>query len=282
MAIFNNPYPILNNSSGNFKDVEAEFNCIISNVEFSESKYKIELRAEIINEPILEEMLNNGKIVFAVSLDSKPFYRKVFRSNNNPNTVKIEIDYREISSEFAFELSPRLLTETDMIYKNENADFPMCDYEFNLSARQKLAEHDKIEFVFDRAYKLFDSGPLITISRLPNAQTPQNGTMDIKLDDPFNIIVFVSDKNYDLIKEMNRVNQKSLSTSLSIPVLYHALSAIKDEPDNFRELEWAEALNQTYGVFENLESVDDVLKMTDIILESPLIDLYTYTIKTSD
>lgn len=282
MAIFNNPYPILNNSSGNFNDIGAEFNCTISNVEFSDNKYKIELRAEIINEPVLEEMLNNGKIVFAVSLDSKPFYRKVFKSNGNPDTVTIEIDYREISSEFAFELSPRILTETDLIYKNENADFPMCDYEFNLSARQKLAEHDKIEFVFDRAYKLFDSGPLITISRLPKGQTPQNGTMDIKLDAPFNIIVFVSNKNYDLIKEMNRVNQKTLSTSLSIPVLYHALSAIKEEPDDFRGLEWAEALNQTYGVFEALESTEDVLRMTDIILESPLIDLYSYTIKTSD
>lgn len=282
MAIFNNPYPILNNSSGNFNDIGAEFNCTISNVEFSDNKYKIELRAEIINEPVLEEMLNNGKIVFAVSLDSKPFYRKVFKSNGNPDTVTIEIDYREISSEFAFELSPRILTETDLIYKNENADFPMCDYEFNLSARQKLAEHDKIEFVFDRAYKLFDSGPLITISRLPKGQAPQNGTMDIKLDAPFNIIVFVSNKNYDLIKEMNRVNQKTLSTSLSIPVLYHALSAIKEEPDDFRGLEWAEALNQTYGVFEALESTEDVLRMTDIILESPLIDLYSYTIKTSD
>jgi hypothetical protein len=282
MAIFNNPYPILNNSSGNFNDIGAEFNCTISNVEFSDNKYKIEIRAEIINEPVLEEMLNNGKIVFAVSLDSKPFYRKVFKSNGNPDTVTIEIDYREISSEFAFELSPRILTETDLIYKNENADFPMCDYEFNLSARQKLAEHDKIEFVFDRAYKLFDSGPLITISRLPKGETPQNGTMDIKLDAPFNIIVFVSNKNYDLIKEMNRVNQKTLSTSLSIPVLYHALSAIKDEPENFRGLEWAEALDQTYGVFEALESTEDVLRMTDIILESPLIDLYSYTIKTSD
>ena len=67
MAIFNNPYPILSNSKGNFNDIGAEFNCTISNVEFSDNKYKIEIRAEIINEPVLEEMLNNGKIVFMIS-----------------------------------------------------------------------------------------------------------------------------------------------------------------------------------------------------------------------
>lgn len=282
MAIFNNPYPILSNSKGNFNDIGAEFNCTIFNVEFSENNYKIELRAEVINEPVLNEMLIKGEIVFAVLVDCKPFYRKVFKSNVSPDAVTIEIDYRDISSEFAFELTPKLITEIDLTYKNENADFPMCDYEFNLSASQKLAEHDKIEFVFDRAYKLFDAGPLITISRLPKGKIPQNGTMDINLDDPFNIIVSVSYKNYDIIKETNKVNQKLLSTSLSMNVIYHALSAIKDEPDNFSGLDWAEALDKRYGVFDKLQSAVDVLKITDEILKSPLIDLYNYTINKSD
>lgn len=281
MAIFNNPYPILSNSKGNFNDVGAEFNCTISNVEFSENNYKIELKAEIINEPVLQGMLLRGEIVFVVTVDCKPFYRKVFKSNSSPNEVTIEIDYREISSEFAFELTPKLITEIELTYKNENADTPICDYEFNLSPSQKLAEHDKIEFVFDRAYKLFDAGPLITISRLPKGKTPQNGTMDINLDHQYNIIVYVSYKNYDIIKETNKVNQKLLSTSLSMNVIYHALSAIKDHPEDFSGLDWAEALHQRYGVFE-LQSAVDVLKITDEILKSPLIDLYNYTIKKSD
>lgn len=282
MAIFNNPYPILSNSRGNFNNIGAEFNCTITSVEFSDNKYKIEIKAELINEPVLEEMLIKGEIVFAVSVDCKPFYRKVFKSNGSHDMVNIEIDYREISSEFAFELTPRLITEVGLTYKNENADYPMCEYEFNLSPSQKLAEHGKIEFVFDRAYKLFDTGPLITISRLPQGQTPQNGTMDINLADSFNIIVSVSYKNYDIIKEMNGVNQKTLSTSLSTNVIYHTLSSIKDDPDNFRGLDWAEALDQSYGVFEKLDSPEDVLRMTDKILDSPLIDLYKHTIKTSD
>jgi hypothetical protein len=282
MAIFNNPYPILSNSKGNFNDIGAEFNCTISNVEFSENNYKIELKAEIINEPVLQGMLLRGEIVFVVTVDCKPFYRKVFKSNSSPDEVTIEIDYREISSEFAFELTPKLITEIELTYKNENADTPICDYEFNLSPSQKLAEHDKIEFVFDRAYKLFDAGPLIEIRKLPKGHRVQNGTMDINLDHQYNIIVSVSSENYDIIKETNKVNQKLLSTSLSMIVIYHALYAIKDHPEDFSGIDWAEALDQRYGVFDKLQSAVDVLKITDEILKSPLIDLYNYTINKSD
>ena len=134
MAIFNNPYPILSNSKGNFNDKEAEFNCNLLKVEFSDNKYKIEIEPEIINEPVLEDLLSQGKIKFSVLVDSKPFFRRVFCSEIGNNTILFEMDYKEISSELSFDLYPRLVTSDNLIYQNENADFPIA---FNPSGRVK-------------------------------------------------------------------------------------------------------------------------------------------------
>jgi hypothetical protein len=283
MAIFNNPYPILSNSKGNFNDVEAEFNCEIEDIELADNMYKIYLKAEIINEPILQKMLEKGEIVFIVSVDSKPFYRKVFKADNNSvDLVTIEMDFQDFSSEFELELTPRLITEEEMNYKNENADSPMNNYFFNLSPKQKLAEHDKIKIVFPRGYKLFETGPLITISKLDSGKKTVNGAFDIKLDNSLNIIVHLEENNFNLIKQMNSVNLNVLSKSLSMSVIYHALSKIKEDKDEFRGLDWAEALHEEYKVFDKLETSEDVLSMTDKILESPLIKMYDHIVKHSD
>jgi hypothetical protein len=159
----------------------------------------------------------------------------------------------------------------------------MCNYAFNLSANQKVAQTRKTTIKFERAYKLFEAGPLIRINELKEGEDPLNGTMDIKLDNSFNIIVSFNKLNYSKLREMNSVDPKTLNSSLGFPVLYHALSTIKDSllcgSDEFKQLDWANTLDLQFGIFENLESSDDVLRMTDQILESPLINLYDHCIK---
>jgi hypothetical protein len=282
MAIFNNPYPVLSNSLGNFNSCEAEFNCEISNLEFKDEKYFIEIKSEIINEPTLLKLLNEGYVHFSVCIDSKPFYRKVFNAEKSKDTILIEIDYKEMSSEFAFEITPRLVVSRDFIYTNPSADYPMNEYEFHMSAKQKLGEHNKISVVFDRAYKLFDSGSLIHVRKLANNEKPQYGFMDIKLDDNYNIIISLSETNYKLLKEMNSDSDSSriLSSTISYTVLYHTLTAIRENPNDFEEIDWAKSLDDKFDVF-SMESINDVLKKTDEILESPLIKLFEHIIKNN-
>lgn len=279
MAIFNNPYPILSNSSGNFNECKAEFNCTLLNVEFQNNKYIIELKSEIVNESNLQQLLEEGLVYFSVYVESKPFFRRVFNAESTKDTILIEIDYREMSSEFSFEIFPKLIASEDFIYTNSNADAPMDEYKFSIFSKQKLAEHNKISIVFDRAYKLFDSGSLIHLCKLPDNRKPQNGFMDINVNDGYNIIVSLSEENFNLVKEMNRVNPKTLSTTISFPVIYHALSTIRENPNDFTEIAWAEQLDKTFDIYNNIESIDDILKLTDEILESPLIKLFKNTIK---
>ena len=278
MAIFNNPYPILSNINGNFNDLDSEFNCIISNIEFSDNKYKFNIKAEVLNEPVIEDLLIKGDVEFVIRVNSKPFFRKTYKTTDSYDTINFEIDYKELSSEFSFEISPQIITTKKIIYKNENADSPMDDYEFHLLPKQKVAEHNEIKIVFERGYKLFDTGPLISISKLKGREKPQHGAMDIDLGNNYNIIVHFSESNYDKIITMNRINPRVLSTTLGNQVIYHTLSAIKDNPDNFKEIDWAVMLNDKFDVF-NLETADEVLQMTDLILNSPLINLYEYYIK---
>lgn len=279
MALQNNPYPILKNSGGNFKENQSEFNCIIENIEFSEEKYKIKIRASIENEDQLSNLLANGKIKFIVSVESKPFYRKTFVSGEINEVIDIEIDFRELSSQFALQLTPKLITSDYLQYKNENADYPMNEYSFNLAPKQKLAEHDEIIIVFEKEYKLFDSGPLIHICKID--KNPTNGLMDINLDNPYNIIIQVNQKSYEIIKNMNSIDPKILSTTLSVPVMYHTLSSIKDDTDRFRESNWAKLLDEEFGIFDRLGDSNDVLKLCDKILNSSTIKLFEHIIKNN-
>jgi len=279
MAIFNNPYPILSNSLGDFNDCGAQFNCTLINVEFNSNKYIIDIESKIENEPVLQSLMQKGIVHFSVMVDAKPFLRKVFNAETSSNIIRIEIDYKDMSSEFSFDIHPKLIASENFTYRNENADYPMNEYDFFISSKQKVAEHDVIKIVFDRAYKLFDSGSLIHLSKLKNGDTPQNGFMDINVNDNYNIIVSLSEDNFNLVKEMNRVNPKILSTMISFPVIYHILSAIRENPDAFIDLAWAEKLDETYDIYNNLNDTNDVLRMTDHILESPLIKLFERIIK---
>ncbi len=153
----------------------AEFNCTLTQVEFSDDNYHIELKAELINEPKIFELLSDGSAEFIVVVDSKPFYRKVFKAAYGELKINIRIPYREVPSEFSFDLFPRIVTKKQIHYKNSNADEPISNYGFNLETKQKLAEHEKITVVFERAYRLFDSGPLIHISKLKRVKSPNTG-----------------------------------------------------------------------------------------------------------
>ena len=87
MAIFNNPYPILSNSKGNFDNISAKFNCTLSVVEFSDDYYSITNPTLIIN-LLLRIYLKNGVLEFIVVVESKPFFRRVFRSEENQMKLK--------------------------------------------------------------------------------------------------------------------------------------------------------------------------------------------------
>jgi hypothetical protein len=285
MAKTNNPFPVLSSVNGNFNSFGAEFSIELSNVEFSDGKYKFKIKGIITNEPVLQELWDNGKIELVVRVESNPFFRKSYKPSKQKDLIEVEIDFKEVSSEFTFFVSSFLIVSEDFLYKNKNADFQMNGYQFKLLKNQKVAEMRKTKISFERAYKLFDTGPLIKINELKNGNTPKNGSMDINLSS-YNIIVSFSKNNYSKLLKMQREDPKILAKSLGFPVIYHALSTIKDSliggSDEFRNFDWATALDAQFGIFEYLESSEDVLRKTDEVLNSPLIELYDHCISNQD
>lgn len=286
MAIFNNPYPVLSNSEGNFNNTSAEFNCTLTVVEFSNDDYSITIKSDLVNEPFIENLFRKGIVEFIVVVESKPFFRKVFKCDKKPDEIEIKIHYKEVPSNFTIDLHPKIITTQEFDYQNPNADYPMNEYAFKLSSKQPLATHKKITIEFDRVYKMFDTGPLISIIKLKDGENPQHGTMDIKLDDNFNIIVALSGSGYEKFKKVNQINPKLLSYSLGYPIIYHALTAIQSDPEFYKKYDWVQALDKEFSLLSKLESnevdVDKLLEMTDTILDAPLLKLSDLYIKAED
>ena len=122
----------------------------------------------------------------------------------------------------------------------------MNEYEFKLSSKQPLATDKKITIEFDRVYKMFDTGPLIALNKLKDGETPQNGTMDINLNDNFNIIVSLSASSYEKFKKVNQINPRLLSYSLGYPIISHVLTAIQGDPETYKVHDWVQALDKKF------------------------------------
>ncbi|SHM75847.1 hypothetical protein [Polaribacter sp. KT 15] len=274
MAIFNNPHPLLDNEKGNFLD--QEFNCELLESKIQGGLYSFHFEAEI-TEPNILNLIEKQTVLFVIKVDCKPYYSKVFNATTaNPFEVNFNIEYEEIPADFSFEFTPLLIAKKTFSYQNSNAEFPMDSYSFNIKKNQILGSHNSLKLKFQRGYKLFDSGPLIRISKLPKNQNPRCGTMDIKLSEQFNIIVKLNENTFQKFKELNSLDSRLLDNILALPILQFALSDLNNNEQN-KEKPWAQMLDQEFDIL-NLESQEDILKKCDEILKAPIpkfIDYFT-------
>lgn len=273
MAIFNSPHPLLDNSSGNFKDFH--FNVELSECKIEAGVYKFHLKAEIDEDNILG-LISSGEVAFAVKIENKPYYVKSFKADKTtPFEIFIDIPYESISSEFSFDIKPILVTNSEISYQNSNADFPMCDYSFNLSAHQIIGSHHALKLSFERGYKKITSGPLIKIVKLNLPNTPRAGTMDIKLNEDDFIQVCVSETNYNRFIAMNRKEPRLLDTLITLPVLQYALSELIYDLE-LREKSWAKMLDEEFELFPDMINQEVVLLKCDEILKSSIPSFMDY------
>lgn len=274
MAIFNNPHPLLDNEKGNFLD--KEFNCELLESKIQDGLYSFHFKAEITEANILN-LIENETVLFVIKVDCKPYYSKVFNATSgNPYEVYFNIEYEEIPANFSFEFTPLLIAKNTFNYQNSNAEFPMDSYSFNITKNQILGSHNSLKLKFQRGYKLFDSGPLIKIVKLPKNQNPTCGTMDIKLSEQFNIIVKLNENTFQKFKDLNSLDSRLLDNLLALPILQFVLSDLTFSNQN-REKQWVQMLDEEFDIL-NLESQEDILQKCDEILKSPIpkfIDYFT-------
>lgn len=272
MPIFNNPHPLLDNDNGNFNS--HEFTCELTESKIKDGLYSFHFLADI-SEPNVLELIESELVFFAVKVDCKPYYSKIFKSTLKTNLeVNIDIDYEDIPADFSFDFAPLLITNSKQDYQNSNADYPMNNYTFNLSKNQIIGSHRILKLKFQRGYKLFNSGPLIKIVRLPDNRKPNCGTMDIKLSEQFNIIVQLNDSDYNKFLKINSLDSRLLDNLLSLPILQYVLFDLVQNEQN-RDKEWAQMLDSEYNVL-NLESPEDILKKCDEILQAPIPKFIDY------
>jgi len=278
MPIFNNPHPLLDNEKGNFNS--HEFSCELIESNIKKGLYTFYFVAHI-TEPNILKLIESDLVLFAIKVDCKPYYSKIFKSSAEANLeVNIAIDYEDIPADFSFEFTPLLITNSKLDYQNSNADFPMNNYIFNLSKNQIIGSHNSLKLKFQRGYKLFDSGPLIKIVRLPDNRKPNCGTMDIKLSEQFNIIVQLNDIVYNKFLKINSMDSRLLDNLLSLPILQYVLFNLMQNDQN-HDKEWAQMLDREYDVL-NLDSPEDILGKCDEILEAPLPKFIDYFEKKYD
>lgn len=272
MAIFNSPHPLLDNLKGNFKF--HTFNCEMSMCSVEDEVYKFLLKAEIDEENILE-LIENGDASFAVKVENQPYFVKSWKADSHtPFEIKIEIPYDSVSADFEFEFSPLIVSNKALTYRNSNANPPMDEYDFILSAHQIIGSHPTLKLIFERSYRKMAAGPLIKLVKLKSPQQPKSGTMDINLNDDDYILVQISEANYDKFIAMNKKEAKLLDALITLPVLQYVLSEVLHSTD-LHEKGWAKKLDEEYHVFE-MKSQVDVLSKCDEILKSAIPSFVDY------
>ena len=276
MSIFNNPYPLLNNQIGNFSNYKFSVE-LSENFRIENGIYNFNFQMEV-DEPIINSLIENGDASFCIQTDSKPFYRKLFKSTLNKKEVVIEINYEEIPSEFTFEFTPLIITEKSIKYHNDNADSPMNLYNFSLQKNQIIGSHPSIKISFDRGYQNYENANLIQFIKLPNSKKPINGTMDIKLDDHNFIKIYLSEEKFLLFKEINKQDPKILDAVLTFPILQYTLTEVLINREDYQDKGWANILNDEFDIFE-LNDTESIFKKIDEILQSPQINYFNYYLK---
>jgi hypothetical protein len=270
MAIKRNPYPILERDYGDFE--HHSFDATLINAQVLEGLFSFHFRSEF-DEPVLLELLNQKKVLFVVKVDSKPFFSKTFYSDSsNPNEVFISVSYDDVPSTFDFEFTPMLLAVESFVYKNENAEEPLNEYNFNIQKNQTLAR-SKINLSFELGYKEHNSGALIKIKQLRVGEIPSCGSFDVSLTDPKNILVYIEQENFKKIMSLNTGHQKILDTLITIPVLQYAISDYLKNPSDYEDnsRDWFDELDNKYRLIGEIKEMPDVLKKCNEILSNPLI-----------
>jgi hypothetical protein len=272
MAIFNSPHPLLDNFRGNFK--HHTFNCELAKCSVEDGVYHFHLTAEIDEENILD-LIENGDASFAVKVENQPYFVKSWKADRGtPFEIKIEIPYESVSADLEFDFSPVIVTNKAFTYRNSNANPPMHEYNFNLSAHQIIGSHPSLKLSFERGYRKMAAGPLIKVVKLKSPLQPKAGTMDINLNDEDYIHVQISEANYERFRALNREEPKLLDALITLPVLQYALSELLYSSD-LHEKGWAKILDEEYHVFE-MKSQEDVLRKCDEMLKSAIPSFVDY------
>jgi hypothetical protein len=279
MAIFNNPFPLLDNEKGNFSDWT--FDCELKDSKIENGKYYFHFKATL-DEEVIENLIEEEFVSFVIKVESRPYFYKFFKSGSDSlYEVKFELDYKDVSSNFSFNFTPLLITNQAFAYKNENADSPLNEYTFNLTSNQIIGSCPALKLTFQKAYRTIDSGPLIKVVRYKAPKKPEAGTMDIKLNDMDQIIVYLSDSTYDKFIEVNKRDPKLLDSLVALPVLQFALSEVLNDNSGVRELEWAKLLDREFEIFE-MDNQEDVLNKCDEILNGSIPSFLDHFIKKYD
>lgn len=262
MAIFNNPHPLLDNTRGNFKD--NNFNVELAECSVENGIYMFLIKAYVDEENILG-LINSGKASFAVKIENKPFYVESYKANSEtPFEIKVDIEYGSISSDFSFEITPIIVTNTQLVYENSNADSPMCEYSFNLSNHQIIGSHSSLKLSFERGFRKIASGPLIKLVKLVPPNKLRAGTMDINLNDEDYIQVIISELNFNKFIALNRKEPKLLDALVTLPVLQYTLSELLMNSD-LRDKGWAKLLNDEYSLDELTDQASVFVKCDEIL-----------------
>lgn len=272
MAIVNNPYPLLDNEKGSFDN--NHFDVEIKECSVNDGVYHFQFNADI-NEEIIKNLIDQNAASFAVKVENKPFFFKIFKAElTNPYEITIDINFESVSSDFSFEFTPLILTNYEFEYININANSPMCNYTFQLDSNQIIGSHSSIKLSFERAYRKISSGPLIKVVKLPPRAKPNAGTMDIDLNDEYCIRVKLSEDTHNKFMILNRKEPKLLDALITFPVLQHTLSELLMNQD-LREKSWAKLLDNEYDIFE-LKDQEGVLKKCDEILQRSIPSFIDY------
>jgi hypothetical protein len=272
MGIINHPYPLLDNDTGNFSNFSFDAELVECKIE--DGLYKFHVKAET-DEPSIEKLVTDGDAAFVLQVDCKPFLRKLFKAENKGWEIIVELDYREIPSDFSFELTPLVITEKALSYLNPNCDSPMNAYSFELTKNQVLASHEALTVSFERSYKLIESGPIIKIIKMPDGKKPSCGTMDINLGDDSNIIVHLAEDVYTKFREINSCDPNLLNAVLSMPVLQYTLSEVSNKEELW-DRHWAKLLDEEFGIFDISAEQEEILKKCDEILEKPIVSYFDH------
>jgi hypothetical protein len=275
MNILNNPHPIIkSNSKGDFDT--ASFDVIEKECSLDEVSglWKGKITSCITDDKYILELIEENKAKYALIIESKPYFRKVFYGKTNSLECEFEFNNQEVGDEI--HIKSLIIALSDFNYKNDNAEAPMNDYTFKIKKGNIIGEANAIKIKVEPSYQK-GSESLIAMVKVNSSPEFKQG-YKIRLDDDNQILIQFLEKDFkQMVKLYRHRAGRKLLQNLWNQVIYYTLNSVLEDPDTYKDKDWWEKLRTKHNIdIHNYADQERLMNLANKITKDPILNLNNF------
>ncbi len=282
MSNIHYPYPIFDANENNFK--RGKFGLLDGSLkaENVQDNYIISGIVFLENSPTLQNLLNENKGKLYVELNSEPYFYEI-KDVKLEDEFKIEIPKTKIPQFFGATISIDIkivATKNINDYNNEDAPWPLDEYNFNIKKGYILAVSKTKYIEFPPLLKKPDGGSLISLKKNQDVSKEEFFQLALSRE---NILVEMNPEVYHISNQLKVMDNQTWQLTLSRAIMLETLYTISEENDEnndaYSEKDWYKAINERVRELVDVEDIgglrtDEIKNIVEKLLKNPLVQIW--------